>query len=291
MPQPLMSPSIEAPLTEPPSKEALLSETEPAPVEPTRVKTFARFFKNYMSISAVVAAALPIPVTSFKLIPTYTAQTSILSTYTSLFCFLLLAFIFYSRHALGRAMFPSSHRVRRQYRFRAAAVGLAPALLITMSLLCIFFYHVSLGNSVSTVRRPEVFSLETVMEKTPLWAIPNGEWLILIYLGIFVFAEAAFIMMALREYLQDLLKISEIELIRTPEQDDVRLNTYAGAIRALAEYRRSHTDERKDTYEDFEEWLTKSRSPGLVASLSEQPELRREIELRLSGRLKKQNAE
>jgi hypothetical protein len=76
------------------------------PSEPTRVKTFANFFKNYMSISAVVAAALPIPVTSFHLIPTYHAQTSLLATYTSLFCFLLLGLIFYSRHTLARVMFP-----------------------------------------------------------------------------------------------------------------------------------------------------------------------------------------
>jgi len=30
-----------------------------APLEPTRVKSFAQFFKNYMSVSSVVAALTP----------------------------------------------------------------------------------------------------------------------------------------------------------------------------------------------------------------------------------------
>lgn len=53
----------------------------------------------------MVAAALPIPVTAFHLIPTLSFQTQELSVYTPLFCFLVLAFIFYSRHALARWLF------------------------------------------------------------------------------------------------------------------------------------------------------------------------------------------
>lgn len=71
-----------------------------------RIVGFAHFLKNYMSASAVVTAALPIPITKLGLIPTYSAMTSLLSAYTSLFCFLLLGFIFNSRHALARLMFP-----------------------------------------------------------------------------------------------------------------------------------------------------------------------------------------
>jgi hypothetical protein len=36
------------------------------------------------------------------------------------------------------------------------------------------------------------------------------------YLGIFLFAETAFLLMAIREYLQDLLKIREEDLILGP---------------------------------------------------------------------------
>jgi len=82
------------------------SIVEPNPTEAKRVKTFATFFKSYMSVSSLVVASLPIPATSLHLIPTFGAQTKLLSVYTSLFCFLTLGFIFYSRHPLARLMFP-----------------------------------------------------------------------------------------------------------------------------------------------------------------------------------------
>ena len=44
--------------------------------------------------------------------------------------------------------------------------------------------------------------------------IPNSVQLTVCYVGMFVTAEAAFILMALREYLQDVLKISDTSLIR-----------------------------------------------------------------------------
>src|SRR5947208_3712302 len=79
--------------------------TATEPLEPRRVKAFARFFKNYMSVSTIVTAALPIPVTALGAIPTFKSQTAMFATYSSLFCFLLLAFIFYMRHGLARWMF------------------------------------------------------------------------------------------------------------------------------------------------------------------------------------------
>jgi hypothetical protein len=87
-------------------QEAFMSNIEPEPPKrPERVRAFARFFKNYMSISALVVASLPIPVTALKLIPTFKGQTGILSVYTPLFYFLTLGFIFYIRHFLAKAMF------------------------------------------------------------------------------------------------------------------------------------------------------------------------------------------
>lgn len=76
------------------------------PKDPTRVKNFARFFKGYMNIWSIVTASLPIPLTAVGAIPTFKVQTWTLSTYSSLFCFLVLGFIFYSRHQLARFMFP-----------------------------------------------------------------------------------------------------------------------------------------------------------------------------------------
>ena len=56
---------------------------EIVPTEPKRVRSFALFFKNYMSISTLIVAALPVPVTSLDLIPTFAAQTKLFSVYTS----------------------------------------------------------------------------------------------------------------------------------------------------------------------------------------------------------------
>ena len=81
---------------------------EHLPADPRRIQAFARFFKNYMSVSSFVVAALPIPITSLGLIPTFADHRTLLATYTSLFCFLLLGFVFYVRHTLARWMFPEA---------------------------------------------------------------------------------------------------------------------------------------------------------------------------------------
>src|SRR5690348_8033924 len=83
----------------------LFMNTETLPSDPARVRAFASFFKNYMSVSTVVAASLPLPISYWKLIPIYEGHRSILMTYTPLFCFLTLGYIFYSRHAIARNAF------------------------------------------------------------------------------------------------------------------------------------------------------------------------------------------
>ena len=47
--------------------------------------------------------------------------------------------------------------------------------------------------------------------------IHNGYLLVICYLGMFLAAEAAFILMAIREYLQDLLGLTDVQLITNPE--------------------------------------------------------------------------
>jgi len=43
--------------------------------------------------------------------------------------------------------------------------------------------------------------------------IPHGDWLAIYYLGIFLCAELAFVIMATREYLQSLLHISDRQIV------------------------------------------------------------------------------
>lgn len=122
------------------------------PTDPVRVKAFALFFKRYMSISTVVVAALPIPVTSFGLIPTFSAQTKLLSVYTPLFCFLTLGFLFYLRHQFAKIMFPDIYyqtassagdifKASVRKFARASLVGLIPLLLIACSVIAVFQYN------------------------------------------------------------------------------------------------------------------------------------------------------
>jgi hypothetical protein len=166
-----------------------------------------------------IAAALPIPVTCFRLIPTYSAHTSLLAVYTSLFCFLLLGFIFYSRHALARWMFPNFFSRGDRLKLGKFVVSVLPATLIAASLASLFGYHYLLGISVRGYAHWSELSkgmnfMEWILNKSELWQIPYSGGLLALYLGIFVFAESAFIVMAIKEYLQDLVRLSETDLIR-----------------------------------------------------------------------------
>jgi len=172
-----------------------------------------------MSLSAVVTAALPIPITSFRLIPMYKSQATLFSTYTSLFCFLTLGFIFYCRHALARLMFPAAlarlaKDERTSLRETHRIIEFLPLCLIVLSLLFVFGYHLMLDSSIDAAAR-ELHGepIKPILDLVPLERIPFSYALMALYLGIFLCAESAFILMAIREYLQDLLKLSDVALI------------------------------------------------------------------------------
>lgn len=223
----------------------MTEQEETLPTDPRRVKAFASFFKNYMSLSSVVVAALPVPVTTLNALPTFADQKAPLATYTPLFCFLTLGYIFYIRHALARWMFPeqkiasTSEKISINRIIQIAnttLVNFAPLFLILGSAYLVYLYHYSLSQSVDEIAhhlaKPtsatnksclEMSSVEMVANCTfpepekILYStyphITNGSLLLATYIGMFVLAEAAFILMATREYLQDLLQISDAEVI------------------------------------------------------------------------------
>lgn len=130
------------------------SQTEPH--EPERFAAFAQFFKAYMGTASVVTASLPIPLAAFHLVPTYAMQEKFLSTYASLFCFLMLGYLFYIRHALGRLMFytkPDGHVALRMF------VSFVPLLLILASLTLVFLYHHYLLDSLTAFSERGVMDL------------------------------------------------------------------------------------------------------------------------------------
>jgi hypothetical protein len=172
-----------------------------------RIKVFANFFKSYMSVSTVVVAAIPIPVSAWKLIPLYAQQKQFLMVYSSLFCYLLLAFVFSIRHWLARWMFCRG--------VRGLLAAILPLVCILGSLGCICEYHNLLQHSVEQLRSVGLMATtQELLEKMDSTEIPYGLPLAACYMGFFLFAEAAFVLMAIREYLQDLLHLSERALVR-----------------------------------------------------------------------------
>lgn len=252
------------------------------PTTPKHLKSFVLFFKRYMSTYAVVTAALPIPAAAFQLIPTYQVQTKQLSVYTSLFCFLILGFVFYSRHELARLMFPElfgkkyaqAHSIRfgpKMTFIIRSFLRAMPLSLIVLSIAFAFSYNYFLDKSISSVRlkieaesglsdlvqersraearykelvatrgasatKPDVQTEQGNLEvlkakeeelrkklaitgksdevlKTDRGLIPDGNLLMLLYIGLFVTAEACFVLMAVKEYAQDLLALDERTVI------------------------------------------------------------------------------
>jgi MFS family permease len=174
------------------------------------IRTFGRFFTGYMGTASLVTAALPIPVTSLHLIPAFASQEKFMNTYTSMACFLAFAYIFYSRHTLARWMF-----ARRGERFGVRFwVSALPVLFICCSIVCAIAYHYELGGALNALAEAGArLPSSVLLSKIDAREIPGSERLIVMYLGMFVSAESAFVLMAIREYLQDALKIEERELI------------------------------------------------------------------------------
>ncbi|MGK7937573.1 MAG: hypothetical protein AB4206_17540 [Xenococcaceae cyanobacterium] len=209
-----------------------------------RFQQFAAFFQSYMSVATMIVAVLPIPVAQLNLIPVYGSLKGFLSVYTSLFCFLILGYIFYTRHWIAFVIFG------RQKKFLKIISTLLPLLLIFFSLASILLYHEVLDSSIRkilfepssdflSVENGEILLSDNglkclshsnllstnsialrqlnskyLLENLSFNCIPDNIYLILLYLNVFISAESAFILMALREYLQDVLQVSDVELIK-----------------------------------------------------------------------------
>ncbi len=183
---------------------------ENLPDTPKRVIAFVNFFKRYMSLSSVIVAALPIPITTFRLIPIYSTHVQLLSVLTPLFCFLTLGFVFYIRHVIAGSLFHDK-------RISAVAKMLTwlPLILIFLSLDAFGIYYFLLNQSITAlISSPDQVST-IVLQNTEAQNIPSGLFLVLTYVLTFIFAEGSFVLMAVKEYLQDVLNLSEIDVIKS----------------------------------------------------------------------------
>ena len=183
---------------------------------PKRFAQFVGYFKRYVGLGAVASAALPIPVKYLHLIPMYAAQAGFMAVYVSTFCFLCLGFVFYSRHAIARWMFRG---LQGEGRGPNALIAWLPLLLALASMVSLLSYHLLLQTSVERAladfRLQGVnLGFERVLADTPYDSVALSIPLMATFLGTFLAAETAFALMAIREYLQDILGLSDSEILR-----------------------------------------------------------------------------
>jgi hypothetical protein len=204
------------------------------PVVPTPIAAFAKHFKGYMAGLAVIAASMPVVTALTHALEVFKDDRLKLSILTSLFCFLVLGYVFYERHALARWMFPEftvtpkaisstpskgllsplmeSHR--RVLYLKRAAMTLLPLFLIVAAAAFGWTYLNRIDSAIvqlgAITGPPE--TREGILDKSYVITPYSGATRIS-YVLMFVFAEAAFILMATREYIQDLLGVSDYEVM------------------------------------------------------------------------------
>ena len=243
------------------------------------VPAYSSGFRRALSLGAVVTAILPAPVGYFQLLPAYTIQTQFLIFYGPLVCFLTLAYLFYVRDSLARAMFadllhpspdpdpyygePLSASLRRGIRrTRSLVLALLPIALLLTSAYCATEYlrlvNRSVGAAIEQKRSdpallgesgwaggsapsttpltgkvrarrsaadkptradtalapPSSDSLrQLVLHTAKVDDIPSFARLNVLYLGIFLTAEIAFVLMGLKEYAKEAMGLTERDLM------------------------------------------------------------------------------
>ena len=176
--------------------------TTPQEQQQNQLRTFANIFKGYMGVMPLVTAALAPLVTLMNFIPVYESQRKSLAAITGVLGFLLLAWLFYVRRTIALGS------IKRGFRW---FFNVSPLLLILGSIACYVGYFRTLDRSVNDITRLNPALKMSVALNT--WgqeqSIPASAPLQLLYLGIFLCAESAFVMMALREYANGVRGISE----------------------------------------------------------------------------------
>src|SRR5580700_3212139 len=174
-----------------------------------RLSVFANAFKSYMGVMPLVTAALAPLLTFLNAIPTYESQRATLATLSGILGFLLLAWLFYVRRTIALGSMTRGFR---------SLINVTPFLLIVGTLVSFICYVSILGKSTDAalqlarenpgkyVEQDKSLRFETRNDVLKYWddrPIPDSTSLQLVFLAIFISAECAFVMMALREYIND----------------------------------------------------------------------------------------
>ena len=147
---------------------------------------FVDFFQKYLNAWVAAAIALPTAIT-WKGMPMYESQRSILTTYTALSCVLILAFLFYARNQLT---------IKLKSRIGSIGLVLLPFALICATGFCGYKYYDLLIQSQPYTQR----ALGEALTKVSIEDIHDGTSILAYYILTMVFAEAALFLMAVHEW-------------------------------------------------------------------------------------------
>jgi len=169
-----------------------------------RLAVFANLFKGYVGVMPMVTAALAPLLTAMNVIPTFDPQRKPLATMAGVLGFLLLAWLFYMRRTIALGS------IRHGYRW---FFNLVPLALIAASVVSYVVYASTLDDSLAEILKVNagVSRAQAMGSWTLDHSAPHSVLLQLMYLSMFLSAEAAFVMMAMREYANDVRHISEYE--------------------------------------------------------------------------------
>jgi hypothetical protein len=187
----------------------------------SRLSIFANVFKSYMGVMPIVTAAVAPLLTALNVLPTYESQRKPLATMAGVLGFLLLAWIFYVRRTIALGS------IKRGFRW---LFNLLPLVLIFGSVGCYIAYANVLETSVGMISKanPAITRAQALANASQNMAIPGSVELQLFYLGMFLCAEGAFVMMALRDYCNDVRHISEYDWMFGNQDGSVLPSTAKG---------------------------------------------------------------
>ena len=191
-----------------------------------RYEAFTSPLRHYIGMWCLFVAALPVVATRFGLIPVYESQRRLLPAYASFFCVLTLAYVFSQRHRLARAMFAARllwadlDAVHSKPSKPVSINGwLAGMILGAIACAAIYLWAFESGRTSPDFPTLPPSSMNAVL-------------LALSYVMLFLLASAAFAVVAVREHMQQVLGLSDAEVITgSPRPPELPTNAASSAAR------------------------------------------------------------
>ena len=202
------------------------SKHKPQARRTPEIVSFANYFKWYMAAAATFTSALSWLMSVLKPIPNYSALTPLLSPYTTVLSFLLLAYIFHSRDYIAR--FPFSEQLNRPRDLGSTLIRRLPDLLIVITIVSATLYPAILVSSIRARRDglspkapssgapqkakdqfAQLTSFDYILQDTSLDDVPSAIPIAICYLIFFLSATGALGVMAVQEYVRDAFPATE----------------------------------------------------------------------------------